>query len=201
MPETQRLHLVRHGETVGADSAYVGDPPLTELGKMQSEITAQKLLAHGVSSVFVSPQLRARQTASPTESSLNTSARTVDDLREISLGDYPGDKEVGRSRPLIEFAEWGGESGTDFYSRVVSSFTDLLTEARNEGHEDIAVISHGGTINVILDHIRGHEFDGSMRTLLSNCSISTLSVGPDSVSVAAHNGISHLPSKLITPRM
>ena len=200
MPFIQRVHLVRHGETVGAGAAYVGDPILTDVGQKQSEITADSLRELGVSSVLVSPLLRAQQTAAPLAAIIDPAPRTISALTEISLGDYPGDREVGRKRPMIEFEAWGGDSGAEFSKRAIAGFQQLVTDIRNDAHEDVAVITRGGTINVILDHIEGIPFDGEMRRLLANCSVSTLELGPDSVAMADINGVTHLPGRLITPR-
>jgi len=68
-----------------------------------------------------------------------------------------------------------------------------------ETHQSIAFIPHGGTINVILDHLTGGPFDDEMRYLLATCGVSTLDIGPVSVSVTNGNDVSHLPWELITP--
>jgi broad specificity phosphatase PhoE len=123
----------------------------------------------------------------------------LESITEIELGDYPGGKATGRKRPLIEFKEWGGDSGTEFSQRAISGFQGALDDIRGDGHRDIALASHGGTINVILDHIAGISFDGEMRHLLANCSVSTLEVRPDSVSLVDVNHVVHLPEEWITP--
>ncbi len=74
-----------------------------------------------------------------------------------------------------------------------------MTELQMGDHENVALITHGGTINVILDHVQGVPFDGEMRHLLANCSISTLELGPSSLSLTGVNCVTHLPYELITP--
>lgn len=199
MPPFQRIHLVRHGETVGAETGYAGDPALTRIGEQQSALTADHLTTLGVSSVYVSPLLRARQTAAPMASLLGTTPMTLPEMAEISLGDYPGDQIVGRERPKIDFEAWGGDSGHDFNMRVISGFQMMIESIRRETHQSIALITHGGTINVILDYVAGIQFDGEMRHLLANCSVSTLEIGASSGSLTTVNVVTHLPSELITP--
>jgi broad specificity phosphatase PhoE len=73
----------------------------------------------------------------------------------------------------------------------------VLAETRAGHHEDVAVIAHGGTINVILGHVAGIPWDGEMRHLLANCGISTLEVSAELVSVVEANVVRHLPEDLI----
>ena len=198
MGEIYRLHLVRHGQSVGAKTAYVGDPSLTPLGERQAEFVSEELVARGVTSILTSPLFRAQQTALPLVAAIGSSARVVTGLREIELGDYPGDEAAGRERPKIDFGEWGGGDGADFSRSVIAGFEQVLAETRAGRHEDVAVIAHGGTINVILDHVAGIPWDGEMRHLLANCGISTLEVSAESVSVVEANVVRHLPEDLIT---
>jgi probable phosphoglycerate mutase len=198
MPDIQRIHLVRHGQTVGAGTAYVGDPPLTPLGERQAEFASEELVAQGVTSVLTSPPFRAQQTALPLVGAIGSSARVVPGIREIELGDYPGDKVVGRERPMIDFGEWGGDHGADFSHQAIEGFEQVLAETRADRHTDVAAVAHGGTINVILDHVAGIPWDGEMRHLLANCGISTLEVSGESVSIVEANVVNHLPKDLIT---
>jgi broad specificity phosphatase PhoE len=198
MPDLYRIHLVRHGQTVGASTAYVGDPPLTPLGERQAEFTSEELVNLGVTSILVSPLFRAQQTALSLVAAIGSSARVVQGLREIKLGDYPGDEAAGRERPKIDFGEWGGDHGADFSRGAIGGFEQVLAATRGDHHEDVAVIAHRGTINVILDHVAGIPWDGEMRHLLANCGISTLEVSANSVSIVEANMVSHLPEGLIT---
>jgi broad specificity phosphatase PhoE len=199
MSHPKKVYLVRHGETMGANAASVGDPTLTHLGERQASLTAGHLRNLAVTSVSVSPLLRAQQTAAPMTRLLGKAPTTLESITEIELGNYPGDKATGRERPLIEFAAWGGDSGTEFNQRAISGFQRVLDDIRGDDHRDIALVSHGGTINVILDHVAGLAFDGEMRHLLANCSVSTLEVRSDSVSLVDVNFVDHLPEELITP--
>ena len=124
---------------------------------------------------------------------------TLSEMSEISLGDYPGDQVVGRARPKIDFEVGGGDAGRDFNMRVIAGFQKMISPIRAETHQSITLITHGGTINVIVDHLTGVPFYGEMRYLLLNYSVSTLEIGPGSVSLTNMNEVSHLPWELITP--
>ena len=143
--------------------------------------------------------LRARQIAAPTASLLGTTLMTLPEMSEISLGDYPGDQIAGRERPKIDFEAWGGDASHIFNMRVIYGLRKMITSIRDETHQGIALFTHGGTINLILDHIAGVPFDGEMRYLLPNCSVPTLEIGRDHVSLANVNVVAHMPSELITP--
>lgn len=199
MTTTQRVHLIRHAETMGAETTYVGDPNLTHRGERQSALTADHLESIGISSVYVSPLLRAQQTAVPLVRKMGTPPKTLPLMAEIHLGDFPGPEASGRKRPLIDFGKWGGDAGADFNERVITGFRDFVSEIQSLEPGEIALITHGGTINVILDHVQGIPFDGQMRHLLANCSVSTLEIGPDSMSLADVNYVTHLPYELVTP--
>lgn len=194
------LHLIRHGETVGAgpNSGYIGDPPLTETGFAQAQLTAPVLERLNIGSIAVSPMLRAVQTAKPAAESLSLIPRYYEGLQEIALGEYPGDRVAGRERPRIEFDEWGGEAGSKFYIRVHEEFRNLVRHVRSGTESNVAVIAHGGTINSILDFVENIPFDGYMRHLLRNCSVTTLTVSSESIQVSDVNVVTHLPKHLIT---
>ena len=192
-----RIHLVRHGETEGHSTGYVGDPPLTSWGVEQAILTAARMSSIQQPDVFVSPMLRALQTAEPFVDA-GRPLQVVDGLREIDLGDYPGDAAAGRTRPLMDFAGWNGEAGHDFADRVIRGFSELM-QGLATGTKDIIMITHAGTINAILDHLQGIPHDGELHVLLSNCSISTLNVSGDTTAVVATNQVEHIPPNLRTP--
>ncbi|MGA1724396.1 MAG: histidine phosphatase family protein [Ilumatobacteraceae bacterium] len=58
--------LVRHGEPEWVRNGLAGgDPPLTERGRLQSELLADRLVDEHFDEILVSPLIRARQTAAP----------------------------------------------------------------------------------------------------------------------------------------
>jgi broad specificity phosphatase PhoE len=72
------LYLVRHGQRLDAvdknwyekdDNQY--DPPLSDAGFEQAECLAERLLQEPIDYIFVSPYLRALQTAHPIAEALD----------------------------------------------------------------------------------------------------------------------------------
>ncbi len=73
------LYIIRHGDPI-----YEPDS-LTELGHKQAEALLPRLAPLGFDKLFVSPMIRARQTAAPTERALGMEAEVVDFLSENAL--------------------------------------------------------------------------------------------------------------------
>ncbi|HTQ45790.1 MAG TPA: histidine phosphatase family protein, partial [Polyangiaceae bacterium] len=81
------LHLVRHGDTMQAAEGYFAgdiDPPLTERGREQAEKVARVAGRLKLCAVYVSPKLRARQTAEPILRACKLEPIVEEGLREIA---------------------------------------------------------------------------------------------------------------------
>ena len=89
----RRLLLARHGQSVSnAARRFQGqrDVPLSPLGERQAEALGGALRQRGqpVAAIYTSPLARARRTAEIVAASLGPSLVAVDDLRELSLGEW-----------------------------------------------------------------------------------------------------------------
>jgi len=61
-----KIYLIRHGETTGdIDDRFGGDydDHLTQRGKSQAQELAEKLKGKRIEIIFVSPRIRAKETA------------------------------------------------------------------------------------------------------------------------------------------
>src|SRR4051794_36460674 len=103
------LIFVRHGEPAWSnDGMAVDNPPLTDRGNQQAELTAKALADRAVDQLLVSPLARAQQTAAPMADALGIEPITLPWLAEIWSGDWEGTpQEVvertfreSRGRPL-----------------------------------------------------------------------------------------------------
>lgn len=90
-----KLILVRHGRTIGnvmraLDTAFPGNP-LDETGASQADGLPERLAGaghlEGLTTLAVSPILRARQTIAPIEAATGLNARIDSGLREVLAGD------------------------------------------------------------------------------------------------------------------
>jgi len=149
------LYLIRHGEP-DTSLEDLSDPPLTELGHRQAAATAQILAPVSFDAVYVSPQRRAQQTCEPLVAGRPVSSTTEVRIAEFDYehGSYftrdsfPGLDRAGMLQKLKEL------QGPEFQSRVLAGMNDII--ANHAGHK-VAVVCHGGVINVMFRHVVGAE--------------------------------------------
>ncbi len=156
-----KLYLVRHGQTTGdIEDRYGGsyDDHMTEKGREQLGVTAQKLVGKGIEVVFSSPLIRARESAEIISQAVGAPVQIVEGLEERDYGVLTGltKKEAREKYPdVVEShkdylsTDPEGEGYDDFNRRVVDTFKDILT--RNDA--TVAIVSHGGPIKMILRHL------------------------------------------------
>lgn len=179
-----RVTLIRHGQTEwNILGRFQGcqDSPLTARGIAQAVATRARVDALGVRAIYTSDLLRARRTAEllcPDGVPLIVEER----LRERNFGIFEGKdtEEMERLHPQ-EFKlmrEGGpdyklpdGESKTDVLERIKAAFNDL--SVRHAG-ESIAVVSHGGTLNIVLKWVLGIPIDRQCNWEQHNLGCSTI---------------------------
>lgn len=160
------LLLIRHALPVRTESGTgVADPDLAPAGRDQTAELAAYLDAERIDAVYASPAARARQTATPLAAPRGLDVVTVADLaewdrdateyvplEELKAADDP------RWRALVD-GEWtAAETVEAFRTRVRDAVEGLVTAHRGDR---IAVVCHGGVINVYLAHVLG--LDRSVR--------------------------------------
>jgi len=101
----RRLVLARHGQSVSnAVRRFQGaqDVALSPLGVRQAEALRHAVGRRRIAHVYTSPLERARRTAEIAVAGLDLPLTVVDDLRELSLGEWEGcTVEEIRTRPAI----------------------------------------------------------------------------------------------------
>lgn len=153
------LIFMRHGQTVGnLEHRYNGvtDEPLCTQGIAACDGRGAD---PDVRKVFVSPLLRARQTAQLCFP--NARQVVVEDLRETDFGVFEGKnyddlKDDERYRAWIgsgcEDSCSGGETRTQFATRVVAAFDEIARVVRDVGEQQLVIVAHGGTIMSVMEH-------------------------------------------------
>ena len=203
----KRLLLARHGQSVSnAVRRFQGvqDVPLSELGHRQAEALAAAVSRRRIAAIYTSPLQRARDTATAVARATAAPLRTLDDLRELSLGEWEGcTVEEVRARPGDPYACWvrdpvagmppGGEPLSDVQARVVRAVAEIAT-AHDNG-DDVLVVCHGGIISAYLAHCLALPLSSIWRLTLSNCSLSE--VAPPRV--LSMNDTSHLAGVAVPP--
>ena len=184
----KRLLLARHGQSVSnAVRRFQGaqDVALSPLGVRQAEALRLAVGRRRITHVYASPLERARRTAEIAGAGLALPMTVVDDLRELSLGEWEGCtvEEIRTTGPGDPYARWvrdpvqcpppGGEPLLEVQARVLRAMAEIAA-AHPEG-EDVLVISHGGVISALLAHWLGLPLSSIWRLTIANCSLSEVS--------------------------
>lgn len=176
------LWLVRHGEsTWNRDRRFQGDrdAELSPRGREQAQALAAALAGQGLGALYASPLARARDTAAACGQALGLPITTVEDLREIGLGDWEGltvDTVVERYGD--HYWRWlvapgacpppGGEPLPALQARVLGALAAI--GARHPGGR-VAAVTHGGAIASALCRWLELGLDAVWRLRLDNTSV------------------------------
>ena len=183
--------LARHGQSVSnAVRRFQGmqDVALSELGARQAEALGQAIRLRRIAAVYTSPLERARRTAEIAAEGLGVPLVPVDDLRELSLGEWEGRTvEEIRALPGDPYDRWvrdpvaclppGAEPLPAVQARVVSAMAGIA--AAHPNGQQVLVVCHGGVISAYLAHCLGLPLSSIWRLTLSNGSLTE--VAPPSV--------------------
>ncbi|TQF74732.1 histidine phosphatase family protein [Rhodococcus spelaei] len=158
-----QLLLIRHAlpeRILTADSPAGADPGLTPEGHAQAARLPEALAAYPISAIVSSPQRRARETAAPLATARGLPVTADPDLAEYDYGrsDYVPIHEAKQIAPeayarilagyLPDFVD-----ASAFRSRVLNGIDRVIAAA---DHDDtVAVVAHGGVVNVYLQHLLG----------------------------------------------
>ena len=157
--------MVRHALPERKElAAGVADPELTSDGQRQAELLAAYLSTEHIDAVYTSPLVRARQTAAPLERALGVTATIVNDVAEFdrNSSEYiPIEQLKAEGDPRfhdLTSEAWAGNDPRDEFEQRVTVAVEGLIGAHPG--ETIAVICHGGVINLVLAAVLGIETDG-----------------------------------------
>lgn len=161
------IWLIRHGETDwNAEQRLQGwrDIPLNEAGRQQAKSVQRFLTQQNIAfdAVLTSDLQRAIQTAQIAFEGYPAALNQDAQLRERNYGIYEGRPwrnliqlpdqptlEVNLRNPELEVPE--GESLTVFHQRIIQAFNRIALERPTQR---LAVIAHGGVIEMVWRYIR-----------------------------------------------
>jgi probable phosphoglycerate mutase len=159
------LLLIRHAEPVriapGEGGGRPVDPDLTARGRDEAERLAAWLSGEKIDAVISSPLRRARRTAEPLARAQGLDLEIRPDLIEYDANadHYIPAEELkaerdSRWQAMLEgrWEEFGGEPPDQFRARIVPCLDGII--ARFPGGR-VAVVCHGGVINVYLGDLLG----------------------------------------------
>ena len=155
------LLLIRHALPVRREVVKgPADPELSVEGFAQAERLAQYLASESIAAIYVSPLKRAVQTAAPLARRLGVTPVVVDDVAEFdrTSNEYIPMEELQatndpRWQKLVD-GVWDStdETQEQFKDRVVGAFEKIIEQ---NSSTSVAVVCHGGVINLFLAHILG----------------------------------------------
>ncbi|MCB1744947.1 MAG: histidine phosphatase family protein [Gammaproteobacteria bacterium] len=141
-----RLILIRHAETDGNKTHYVGreDLPLNATGRAQAEALARALARDGIDRVLSSPLQRARATAAPLAAMHALAVEVRAGLVEIDYGELQGLAKGARPfklrKAFLTTPMPGGESLADVWRRL----TPIA--------EELKALVAAGTVPAVVGH-------------------------------------------------
>jgi probable phosphoglycerate mutase len=205
---SSEIILVRHGASADAVHGRPfpkvlgrGNPELSPAGEVQSEAVARRLASEPIGALFVTPLRRTQRSAVPLVAALALEPTVIDDLIEVSLGDWEGGEyrlRAAAGDPIVVRAHaeerWdlipGGETRESLARRVRAGI-ERIVELTGPDRAAAAYL-HGAVIGEACRQATGSRPFAFVHS--DNGSISRLIVGPDgSWLLRSFNDISHLP--------
>jgi len=196
------LLLIRHGETQWNAQARIQghrDIALSERGVRQAHRLARFLAAQAIDAVYASDLVRASQTAQPLADALGLAMRLDARLRERGFGLFEGSTyEEAQANWPTEYAVWrrrdpahalpGGESYLAARARVLQCLDEI---ARGHAGETVAVVTHGGVLDIVYRTAYGIPWETPRSHLLPNASINRVFARPPGPALTVHSWAEH----------
>lgn len=205
MPQTTLMYLIRHGATLQNEHRPVIlqgngiNGPLSGRGEQQAQEVAEELSSRPFVAVYASPMRRAQQTARAIAAPHGMAVQTVENLREVNVGDWEGktwnaimDQDrvyYDRFMQDSSVAYRGGESFQDVLERVEPELAQLLDRHRGEA---FAVVAHNVVNRVYLSQLLQGDLSRSRQILQTNCCINLVRTTQSIAEVVTVNSVLHL---------
>jgi len=200
------LLLVRHGESIANTEGRMQgqfDSPLSDWGREQARALAARLVREGrpVAAVYASDLSRAAETAEILAAGLAAPLHLDARLREFDVGDLTGViwSEVESLYPEIwtrihesdEYVRFPGEEDNEAF-RVRLAEVLAFIQARHGEDDTVAVVTHGGSLGMLLTHLLGMDTRRPFPFRFSNASLSIVETGGRRTRLTLLNDTCHL---------
>jgi 2,3-bisphosphoglycerate-dependent phosphoglycerate mutase len=213
MQEPTRILAIRHGETAwNVDVRIQGntDIALNARGRDQAlrlgAAVGRSHESEPVSAIYSSDLARAFETAQAVANNVGLAVQRDVGLRERGFGIFEGQTfdEVMQTRPEDakrwrlrepDYCPEGGESLSQFRARILR-----CVEALAEQHpgEQIAVVAHGGVMDVLYRAATGQSIQAARTWALGNAVINRLLWTPAGFTLVGWNDAAHLDEDAMT---
>ena len=202
-----RLLLVRHGQTAwNAEQRYQGqiDIPLDDIGRRQAAAVGERLRHERIDIVYASDLARAHDTAAAIIAHHDLTIQPEIRLRELGFGVWEG---LTRAEIAAQHAEsWqayqtdphntvidGAEGMPRGLARVGAAMDDLLARHRDQPDVDtLLIVSHGGTLRLMVAHLLGLDIEHARLFRFANCSLTEITIGEQRTYLVTANERCHL---------
>ncbi|QLQ24299.1 MAG: histidine phosphatase family protein [Dechloromonas sp.] len=180
---TTRICLVRHGETEwNADRRIQGqiDIALNQTGLDQAVAAGSWLRNAGIVALYSSDLRRAWATAQAIGAALGLAPVAVPEMRERRYGIFEGltydearehfpEGYAAFARRDADYSFDGGESLTQMAARVTGKLEEI---AAAHPRQNVAVVLHGGVLDIVNHFVRGNPLEMPRDFLIPNAGIS-----------------------------
>jgi 2,3-bisphosphoglycerate-dependent phosphoglycerate mutase len=213
MQEPTRILAIRHGETAwNVDVRIQGntDIALNARGRDQAlRLGAAVGRSHEgepISAIYSSDLARAFDTAQAVANHVGLAVQCDVGLRERGFGIFEGQTfdEVMQTRPEDakrwrlrepDYCPEGGESLSQFRTRILSCVEALAVQHPGE---QIAVVAHGGVMDVLYRAATGQSIQAARTWALGNAVINRLLWTPAGFTLVGWNDTAHLDEDAMT---
>lgn len=192
------LYLVRHGDTqLGPDGLYPDPAHLSESGHAQARALAPRLRSINPDVLITSGMERANETAAPFVESSRVQPLFVPEFDEIGIGNLRSrnlsvlQAKLSQRPYVSDFSEFDGESSTEFAERVLGGFQNQVLDQYDDGLR-VALVIHGGPINVILQWVENGNFSGTLSRNIKTASVSLMRRRANGLEIVYESDTSHL---------
>lgn len=202
-----KLFLVRHGADEEGFRGGWSSRGLVEEGIVQAARLAEFMKRHadeyGINTIVSSDLVRAVETCRPIEQALGIKAVYTEEWREMNNGLLAGmpHQEAEEKYPGLYFntlhmdtAFPGGETPAAFCSRIRRAFDNLCARLEEGSlQQNVAVVTHGGVINVLYYYLSGQEWTNKSPFFrINHTSVHTVERTGNGWALTERNRIGHL---------
>ncbi|SDW15853.1 histidine phosphatase family protein [Paenibacillus sp. CF384] len=198
------IYLTRHGETEwNVDGRLQGhmDSELTELGTSQAGWLGKSLQGVHFDAIYTSASPRAQRTGQIIRGNRNIPLIPNEELKEIYLGAWEGQKftEIERTFPEEHVAFWNtphlyqpsndGESIVQLQERVIPKVKAI--EAAHQGGT-ILIITHAVTLKTIMAYFKGDPLELLWSPpYIHPTSLTKVTIDAEGPHIELHGDVSH----------
>ena len=198
-----KLYIVRHGETVWNREGRIQghtDVDLSERGRQQARLLAQRLKSVPLDAAYASDLCRASDSAAVILQGRDVPLYPTPRLREYHKGAFEGltEAELRARYPAeypgyiakdLDYAPEGGESTRGVSARMTAVINEI--KERHLG-DNVLVVGHGGSLRAAMMVLLGMPMDANWRFVFGNCTLTIVDTYHDNAVLRLFNDGSHL---------